>query len=268
MNYCGYKLDGKQRFFFIAGPCVIESRDMIFKSAEYLKSITDKLGLFFIFKASYDKANRSSLSSYRGPGIEEGLKILFDVKKEFDLKILTDVHSSEETTAASEVADVLQIPAFLCRQTDLLVSTAQTGKAVNVKKGQFLAPRDTGNIVEKLVSSGCSSYSVTERGYSFGYNNLIVDMRSFEMIKSQNIPVIFDATHSTQLPGGGVVTGGDRNFIPVLSRSAVAAGIDGLFMEVHHSPEKALCDASNQYYLDRIEEFLKILIDIDSIVKS
>ena len=268
MNYCGYNLNGKQRFFLIAGPCVIESHDMIFRSAEYLKEVTDRLGLFFIFKSSYDKANRSSISSYRGPGIDEGLKILSDVKHEFDLKILTDVHSPEETSAVSEVADVLQIPAFLCRQTDILVSAARTGKTVNVKKGQFIAPGDAGNIVEKLISSGCKSYSMTERGFSFGYNNLIVDMRSFDIIKSRNIPVIFDATHSTQLPGGGAVTGGERHFIPLLSRSAVAAGIDGLFMEVHQSPELALCDASNQFYMDRIEELLKTLIDIDNIVKA
>jgi 2-dehydro-3-deoxyphosphooctonate aldolase (KDO 8-P synthase) len=241
---------------------------MVFKSAEFLKKLTEKLGLYFIFKASYDKANRSSMSSFRGPGIDKGLKILSEIKKDFDLNILTDVHSPEEASIAAEVVDVLQIPAFLCRQTDLLVSAAHTGKAVNVKKGQFIAPGDTGNIIEKLVSSGCGSYSITERGYSFGYNNLIVDMRSFDIIKKQGIPVIFDATHSTQLPGGGITSGGERDFIPVLSRSAVAAGIDGLFMEVHHSPEQALCDASNQYYLDRIEEFLKILIDLDNIVKS
>ena len=247
---------------------MIESRDMILKSADLLKRITEKLGLFFIFKSSYDKANRSSLSSYRGPGIDEGLKILSEVKKEFGIKILTDVHSPSEVSAAAEVADVLQIPAFLCRQTDLLVSSARAGRTVNVKKGQFIAPGDTGNIVEKLVSSGCESYSVTERGYSFGYNNLIVDMRSFEIIRSRGIPVIFDATHSAQLPGGGQESGGERNFIPVLARSAVAAGIDGLFMEVHHSPDQALCDAANQYYLDKVEEFLKILIDIDNIVKT
>lgn len=247
---------------------MIESRNMILKSADLLKRITEKLGLFFIFKSSYDKANRSSLSSYRGPGIDEGLKILSEVKKEFGIKILTDVHSPSEVSAAAEVADVLQIPAFLCRQTDLLVSSARAGRTVNVKKGQFIAPGDTGNIVEKLVSSGCESYSVTERGYSFGYNNLIVDMRSFEIIRSRGIPVIFDATHSAQLPGGGQESGGERNFIPVLARSAVAAGIDGLFMEVHHSPDQALCDAANQYYLDKVEEFLKILIDIDNIVKT
>ncbi len=267
MDFCGYKLDGKQRFFLIAGPCVIESRDMIFSTAEQLKTITDSLDIFFIFKSSYDKANRSSLSSYRGPGIDKGLEILSEVKSQFNLPIATDVHSVEEILPVAEVADLLQIPAFLCRQTSLLTAAAKSMKPVNVKKGQFIAPGDTTNIIEKLTTSGCKSYAVTERGYSFGYNNLIVDMRSFEIIRSLNIPVIFDATHSTQLPGGGLTTGGERKYTPLLARSAVAAGIDGLFMEVHESPENALCDASNQYYLDKTKELLKILIEIDNIIK-
>jgi 2-dehydro-3-deoxyphosphooctonate aldolase (KDO 8-P synthase) len=267
MNYCEYKTAGKQRFFLTAGPCVIESRDMILKTAESLKKIAEKLGLFLIFKSSYDKANRSSMSSYRGPGIDKGLKILSEVKKTFKIPVTTDVHSIEEIVSASEVIDVLQIPAFLCRQTDLLVSAAKTGKTINVKKGQFVAPADTANIIEKLKTNGCKSYAITERGYSFGYNNLVVDMRSFGIIRSMNIPVVFDATHSTQLPGGGIASGGEREHIPLLARAAVAAGIDGLFMEVHPDPAQALCDATNQYYLDKLEELLKVLIDIDEVIK-
>ncbi|MBN2402086.1 MAG: 3-deoxy-8-phosphooctulonate synthase [Spirochaetes bacterium] len=268
MNYCGYKINSKQRFFLIAGPCVIESRDMIIKTAEILKKICEKLDLFLIFKSSYDKANRSSISSYRGPGLVKGLKILSEVRETFNIPVLTDVHSIEEIADVSQVADVLQIPAFLCRQTDLLISAAKSGKPVNVKKGQFVAPRDTANIVEKLKANGCKSYAITERGYSFGYNNLVVDMRSFAIIRSLGIPVIFDATHSTQLPGGGLASGGEREFAPLLARSAVAAGIDGLFMEVHESPDKALCDATNQYYLHKFEELLKMLIVIDEAVKE
>lgn len=267
MDICGYEINGRQRFFLMAGPCVIESRDLAMKTAESLKKISEKLGLFLIFKSSYDKANRSSISSYRGPGIDAGLKILAEIKKEFQIPVVTDVHSIQEISQAGVVADVLQIPAFLCRQTDLLTSAAKTGKAVNVKKGQFVAPADITNIVEKLKASGCKSYTITERGYSFGYNNLVVDMRSFEIMRAI-AAVVFDATHSVQLPGGGIVTGGDRKHIPVLARSAVAAGIDGLFMEVHPDPEKALCDSTNQYFLDKIEELLKVLIDIDDIVKA
>jgi 2-dehydro-3-deoxyphosphooctonate aldolase (KDO 8-P synthase) len=268
MNYCGCEITGKQRFFLTAGPCVIESRDMILKTAETLKEISEKLGLFLIFKSSYDKANRSSISSYRGPGIDKGLKILSEVKETFKIPVTTDVHSIEDIKSASAVVDVLQIPAFLCRQTDLLESAAKTGKTVNVKKGQFVAPGDTANIVEKLKSNGCNSYAVTERGYTFGYNNLVVDMRSFGIIRSLNIPAVFDATHSAQLPGGGIASGGEREHIPLLARAAVASGIDGLFMEVHPDPARALCDSTNQYYLDKVEKLLKTLIDIDAIVKN
>ncbi len=268
MDFCGYKVGGKQRFFFIAGPCVIESRDMILNTAERLKEISERLGLFFIFKSSYDKANRSSLSSFRGPGLDKGLKILSEVKAKLDIPVITDVHSVEEISIACKTSDVLQIPAFLCRQTDLLIASAKTGKAVNVKKGQFIAPADTPNIIQKLTANGCTSYTITERGYSFGYNNLVADMRSLGIIRSLNIPVVFDATHSVQLPGGGNVTGGEREFIPLLARSAVAAGIDGLFMEVHPEPSQALCDAANQYHLDKIEELLKVLIGIDDVVKK
>ena len=268
MNICGYEITQRQRFFLIAGPCVIETRDIALKTAEKLKDVADKLDLFFIFKSSYDKANRSSISSFRGPGLDEGLRILADVKKQFQVPITTDVHSPDEVTSVTDLVDLLQIPAFLCRQSDLVINAGKSGKSVNVKKGQFIAPKDVRNIIEKLTHSGCGSYSITERGYTFGYNNLVVDMRSFQIIKSLNIPVIFDATHSTQLPGGGAVSGGEREFIPLLARSAVAAGIDGLSMEVHPCPEKALCDSSNQYYLNNMEELLKPLIDIDNIVKE
>jgi 2-dehydro-3-deoxyphosphooctonate aldolase (KDO 8-P synthase) len=268
MDFCGYKIDGKQRFFFIAGPCVIESRDMIMDTAGRLKKISEKLGLFYIFKSSYDKANRSSLSSFRGPGIEKGLGILSEVKEKLNIPVLTDVHSVDEIEIAGKVADVLQIPAFLCRQTDLLIAAAKTGRPVNVKKGQFLAPADAANIIQKLTENGCASYSVTERGFSFGYNNLVADMRSIGIMRSLKIPVVFDATHSVQLPGSGSASGGEREFIPLLARSAVAAGIDGLFMEAHPDPERALCDATNQYRLDKIEELLKVLIEIDDVVKK
>jgi 2-dehydro-3-deoxyphosphooctonate aldolase (KDO 8-P synthase) len=268
MNFCGYDLSDKRRFFLIAGPCVIESREMTLSVAEKLQSISERLGVYFIFKSSYDKANRSSIASCRGPGIGEGLEILNEVKERFKIPITTDVHSVDEISEVKEVVDLIQIPAFLCRQTDLLVNAAKTGRSVNVKKGQFIAPVDVINIIEKLRSSGCQSYAVTERGYIFGYHNLVVDMRSFEIIRSMGAPVIFDVTHSTQLPGGGEITGGERKFIPILARSAVAAGIDGLFMEVHPRPEEAFCDPTTQYYLDKVESLLSVLLEIDDVVKT
>ncbi len=263
-----YNVAKNQRFFLIAGPCVIESRDMILETAEELKRIAEKLELSLIFKSSFDKANRSSVSSYRGPGIDEGLKILAEVKEKYDIPVTTDIHSIEDINLAKDIVDVLQIPAFLGRQTDIILEAGKTGKPVNVKKGQFIAPRDVAGIIDKLKEVECSEYMITERGYSFGYNNLIVDMRSFEIIKSLGAPVVFDATHSAQLPGGGNVSGGERHFIPILARSAAAAGIDGLFMEVHPSPEKALCDSANQYYLYKTEGLLKTLIKIDAITKG
>ncbi|MDY6935958.1 MAG: 3-deoxy-8-phosphooctulonate synthase [Spirochaetota bacterium] len=268
MDICGYDITGKQRFFFIAGPCVIETMDRTLRLAEELKGIAERLGLFFIFKSSFDKANRSSIDSYRGPGLEEGLRVLEEVKERLGIQITADVHTVEEISSVSGVIDLLQIPAFLCRQTDLILKAGKSGRPVNVKKGQFIAPGDVSNIIDKLRHSGCNSYAVTERGYTFGYNNLVVDMRSFEIVRSLGSPVIFDATHSTQLPGGGRVSGGEREYVPILARSAVAAGIDGLFMEVHTSPDDALCDASNQYYLDKLENLLRVLIDIDDIVKG
>jgi 2-dehydro-3-deoxyphosphooctonate aldolase (KDO 8-P synthase) len=267
MNFCGYDINGKNRFFLIAGPCVIESRELTLSVAEKLRLISEKLGIFLIFKSSYDKANRSS-TTYRGPGLVEGLRILNEVKERFEIPVTTDAHSVEEISEVKDVVDLIQIPAFLCRQTDLLVNAAKTGRSVNVKKGQFIAPADVINIIEKLRNSACESYAITERGYTFGYNNLVVDMRSFEIIRSMGTPVIFDATHSTQLPGGGQISGGERQFIPILARSAVAAGIDGLFMEVHPLPEEALCDRNTQYFLDKIESLLEVLIEIDDVVKT
>lgn len=268
MNFCGYELNGKNRFFLIAGPCVIESRDMTLSVAEELRLISERLGIFLIFKSSYDKANRSSIASYRGPGLVEGLRILNEVREKCAIPVCTDVHSVEEISEVKDTVDLIQIPAFLCRQTDLLVHAGKTGRSVNVKKGQFMAPSDVINIIEKLRNSACESYAITERGYAFGYHNLVVDMRSFEIIRSMGAPVIFDATHSTQLPGGGKTSGGERQFIPTLARSAVAAGIDGLFMEVHPLPEEALCDSSTQYFLDRIESLLAVLVEIDNTVKT
>ena len=268
MDICGYKITGRQRFFLMAGPCVIESEELTFAVAEELKKIAQRLDLFLIFKSSYDKANRSSIKSYRGPGIAEGLKILAGIKKTFGIPVITDIHSIEEVDKVKDTVDMLQIPAFLCRQTDLIMKAGETGKPINVKKGQFMAPGDVINIIEKLRESGCGNFAVTERGFSFGYNNLIVDMRSFEIIRAMGAPVIFDATHSTQLPGGGISSGGEREFVPVLARSAAAAGIDGLFMEVHPSPENALCDSTNQYPLSGTENLLKTLIEIDNIVKG
>ena len=268
MDICGYEIADKQRFFLISGPCVIESRDLTLRIAEELVGITRRLDIFFIFKSSYDKANRSYISSFRGPGLDEGLKILAEVKEQFEIPITTDAHSPEEISLIKDIVDLIQIPAFLCRQTDLIIDAGNSGRSVNIKKGQFVAPQDVLGIIDKLKYSGCTNYAVTERGYIFGYNNLVVDMCSLGIIRAFGIPVIFDATHSTQQPGGGLVSGGNREFAPLLARSAVAAGVDGLFMEVHPEPDEALCDATNQYYLHRVEELLKTLIDIDEIVKK
>ncbi len=253
----------KGELFIIAGPCVIESEEIVFKTAEKLNEITQNLKIPFIFKSSYDKANRSSINSYRGPGIKKGLEILNKVKEEFNLPILSDVHSVEEIEIARDVLDVIQIPAFLCRQTDMIVEAGKTGKPVNVKKGQFLAPWDVKNIIEKIKSTGNEKIIITERGTSFGYNNLVVDFRSFPIIRSMGVPVVFDATHSVQLPGGaGTCSSGQREFIPHLSRAAVACGVDGLFFEVHPEPDKALCDGPNMLPLKDFKSLLKILIEI------
>ncbi len=252
----------------IAGPCVIENEDITYHSAEKLKEICNRVGFSFIFKSSYDKANRTSYSSYRGPGIDKGLRILSDVKRRFDIPVLSDVHSIEEIKAASTVLDVLQIPAFLCRQTDLIIEASKTGKPVNIKKGQFLAPWDVKNIIEKFTSTGNRNLFITERGTSFGYNNLVVDFRAFPIMRSLGYPVIFDVTHSLQLPGGhGTSSGGQREFAEPLARAAVACGVDGLFMEVHPDPDKALCDGPNMIKLDDVERLLRVVKKIGEVLK-
>lgn len=261
-------IGGQNPFFVIAGPCVIESRDLLLQVAEVLAKSKQQHNIEVIFKASYDKANRSSHSSFRGPGIDEGLTWLQEIREQFSLPILTDVHDVEQAKRSGQVVDMLQIPAFLCRQTDLLVAAAQTQKWVNVKKGQFLSPADAPAIVEKIQEAGSHKVFITERGYTFGYNNLVVDMRSFAMMREQNIHVIFDATHSTQLPGGGKQSGGQREMTFPLARAAVAAGIDGLFTEVHPSPPDALSDASNQMYLKHFDTVIEELLEIDAVVKK
>lgn len=243
--------------FLIAGPCVIESMEMLRQIAERTLEITTKLRIPYIFKSSFDKANRSSIKGFRGPGPSEGLSMLAELKKEFGIPLLTDIHSPGQTEYAANVVDVLQIPAFLCRQTDLLVAAAKSGKTVNVKKGQFLSPWDVGNIVEKLRESGGNKIMLTERGASFGYRNLVVDMKSIPVMRETGVPVIFDATHSVQQPGGlGDASGGQREFIPTLALAAVAAGADGLFMEVHPDPDSAKSDGPNMWPLDELKPLL------------
>lgn len=243
---------------FIAGPCVIENRDLVFKVCEKLKTVCEKLKIPFIFKSSYDKANRTSVESFRGFGIDEGLKILSEIKKEFDVYVLSDVHEINEVKKAAEVLDVIQIPAFLCRQTNLILEAANTGKVINIKKGQFLSPYEVKNIVDKAYSTGNKNILITERGTSFGYNNLVVDMRSFDIIHGFNVPVVFDSTHSVQLPGGGGnKSSGQRQFVPSLLKAAVAAGCDGIFMETHPDPDNALSDGPNMVPLDKVENLLQ-----------
>ena len=252
----------------IAGPCVIESRESALRHASLLKDAADRVGVPYIFKSSYDKANRSSIDSYRGPGLDEGLEILAEVKREMRVPVLTDVHEREQVAPVSEVADVLQIPAFLCRQTDFVVAVARSGKVVNVKKGQFLAPWDMGNIVDKILSANNDQILLTERGASFGYNNLISDMRSLLVMRELGYPVVFDATHSLQLPGGlGKASGGERKYIGPLARAGVAAGVDALFMEVHENPDQALSDGPNSLPLREFEGLLRIVKEIDGILK-
>lgn len=247
----------------IAGPCVVESENLVMETAHALKEITESLRIPLIFKSSYDKANRSSIQSFRGLGIDKGLAILEKVKKSFDIPLLSDVHSIEEVAPAAEILDVLQIPAFLCRQTDLLIAAAQTGKVVNVKKGQFLAPWDMKNIVDKIEASGNSKILLTERGTSFGYNNLVTDMRSLPILHRLGYPVIFDATHSVQLPGGaGTTSSGQREFVPHLARAAVAVGCDGLFIEVHPDPDNAPSDGPNMLHLKDLSKLLEQVLRI------
>jgi 2-dehydro-3-deoxyphosphooctonate aldolase (KDO 8-P synthase) len=252
-----------------AGPCVIESEGSTLEAAARLQTITRGLGIGLIFKSSYDKANRSSARSYRGPGLVQGLRILKRVREELGLPIVSDVHRFEEIGPAAEVLDVIQIPAFLCRQTDFIIEAAKTGKVINIKKGQFLAPWDIKNAADKAASTGNDNIVITERGVCFGYNNLVADMRSLPIIRDLGYPVIFDATHSVQLPGaGGTASSGDRKFVPHLTRAAVAAGVDGLFMEVHACPDKALCDGPNMLSLDELPALLKQVKEIDRIVKA
>lgn len=253
----------------IAGPCVIENKDIVFKTAEKLKIICEKLKLPFIFKSSYDKANRTSVNSFRGHGIEEGLEILSEVKKEFGVFVISDVHEISEIDLAKDVLDIIQIPAFLCRQTNLIVEAAKTGKVVNIKKGQFLAPDDVLNIVKKAYSVGNENILITERGTTFGYHNLVVDMRAFDIIHNFGIPVVFDSTHSVQLPGGsGDRSSGQREFVPTLLRAAVAAGCDGIFMETHPDPDSALSDGPNMVPLDQVEDLLRDAIRIKEVLKK
>jgi 2-dehydro-3-deoxyphosphooctonate aldolase (KDO 8-P synthase) len=262
-------LGGKRPFVLIAGPCVIESEAVCLETAGFLADLTRSLGIPFIFKSSYDKANRSSLRSYRGPGLMKGLEILGRVKHELNVPVLSDVHRFEEVGAAAQVLDVLQIPAFLCRQTDFVLAVAEAGKPVNVKKGQFLAPWDVRNIIEKIQSTGNADILLTERGTSFGYNNLIADMRALVIMRETGYPVVFDVTHSLQLPGAqGSSSGGQREFIGALARAAVAVGIDGLFMEVHPDPQAALCDGPNSQPLDELKPLLEQLMAIDRLVKE
>ncbi len=270
MKLCGFPVGDQAPLFLIAGPCVIESAELALEVAAEMKGITAELGIPYIFKASYDKANRSSQNSFRGLGLEEGLKILSEIREKLHIPVLTDVHSIDEIEPVSEVVDVLQTPAFLCRQTDFIKAVARSGRPVNIKKGQFLAPLDMKNVVEKArQASGEENILVCERGASFGYNNLVSDMRSLVTLRLTGCPVVFDATHSVQLPGGqGDKSGGQREFVPALARAAVATGIDGLFMETHPRPDQALSDGPNAWPLKRMKDLLKMVIGIDKIVKA
>jgi 2-dehydro-3-deoxyphosphooctonate aldolase (KDO 8-P synthase) len=270
MKLCGFEVGLEQPFFLIAGPCVVESEQLQMDVAGQLKEMTGELGIPFIFKSSYDKANRSSGKSFRGPGMEKGLEILAKVKKTLGVPVLTDVHTEEEVPEVAKHVDVLQTPAFLCRQTDFIHAVARAGKPVNIKKGQFLAPSDMKNVVDKArEASGTDNIMVCERGASFGYNNLVSDMRSLAIMRDTGCPVVFDATHSVQLPGGqGTSSGGQREFVPVLARAAVATGVAGVFMETHPDPAKALSDGPNAWPLPKMRELLATLREIDALVKQ
>ena len=260
---------GNGKLVLMAGPCVLEGYERSLKIGRRTKKIAENLGIPYIFKASFDKANRSSIKSFRGPGLDEGVKILAAIKSELNVPIVTDIHETFQAEVAAQVADILQIPAFLCRQTDLLVAAAETGKVVNVKKGQFLSPDEMKNVVTKLEESGTKKILLTERGTSFGYNNLVVDMRSLPIMRSFGYPVIFDGTHSVQLPGGaGTSSSGQREFVPYLTRAAAAVGIDGLFMEVHDNPDEALSDGANMIRLDNLENLLKNVLAIHEVTKN
>jgi 2-dehydro-3-deoxyphosphooctonate aldolase (KDO 8-P synthase) len=275
MKLCGFDIGLNRPFFLIAGPCVIESHQLAIDTAGALAELTRRLGIPFIYKSSYDKANRSSAASFRGPGIEKGLEILADVKKHFMVPVLTDVHTEQEIAIAAEVVDVIQTPAFLSRQTDFIQACARSGKPVNIKKGQFLSPDDMLNVVDKAREAAREAglpednFLVCERGASFGYNNLVSDMRSLAMMRKTGCPVVFDATHSVQLPGGlGTSSGGQREFVPVLARAAISVGISGLFIETHPNPAQAKSDGPNSVPLDRMEELLVTLLELDRIIKK
>lgn len=260
---------GGDKLTILAGPCAIESYDCMAQVAEKLKKVTSDLGINYVFKSSYDKANRSTIDGYRGLGIDKGLEYLARIKKEFDLPIVTDVHLPQDAQKVAEVADIIQIPAFLCRQTDLIVAAAKTGKIVNIKKGQFLAPQQMQALAKKASDSGNDNILFTERGVSFGYNNLVTDMRAIPMMQMLGYPVVFDATHSVQMPGtNGCATGGDRRWVPVLAKASVAAGVNALFFEVHPEPQNALCDGDNMLPLDEAEKLFKKCRDIFNLVRS
>ena len=267
MRLCGFEVGHDRPFFLIAGPCVVESEGLVLDIAGRMQEITGELGIPYIFKASYDKANRSSKSSFRGPGIEAGLRILSEVKRQLGLPVLTDVHEDTPMAEVASVVDVLQTPAFLCRQTNFILSVSSQGKPVNVKKGQFLSPWEMKNVIDKARSTGNEQVMACERGFSFGYNNLVSDMRSLAVMR-EYAPVVFDATHSVQLPGGqGSASGGQREFVPVLARAAVAAGVSGVFMETHPDPARALSDGPNAWPLDRMRALLEVMQQIDAAVK-
>jgi 2-dehydro-3-deoxyphosphooctonate aldolase (KDO 8-P synthase) len=268
MKLCGFEVGHDRPFFLIAGPCVVESEGLVLEIAGRMQEMTAALGIPYIFKASYDKANRSSRSSFRGPGIEEGLRILAEVKRQLHLSVLTDVHEDTPMAEVASVVDVLQTPAFLCRQTNFILSASSQGKPVNIKKGQFLSPWEMKNVIDKARSTGNGQVMACERGFSFGYNNLVSDMRSLAVMR-QYAPVVFDATHSVQLPGGqGSASGGQREFVPVLARAAVAAGVAGVFMETHPDPAQALSDGPNAWPLDRMRSLLEVMQQIDAAVKQ
>lgn len=260
---------GGDNLTILAGPCALESKEIARQVAANLKEVCKKLNINYVFKSSFDKANRSSITSYRGPGLEEGLKILAEIKEEFDLPIVTDIHSPEQAAVVAKVADIIQIPAFLCRQTDLLVAAAKTGKIVNIKKGQFLAPEQMESLVKKVEDAGNHNILLTDRGTSFGYNNLVVDFRGIQIMQNFGYPVVFDATHSVQLPGAnGTCSGGDRRFVPTLAKAAMAVGANSLFFEVHPDPDKALCDGPNMIKLTDAEAVFSICNDIFKLVRK
>ncbi|MBT3206337.1 MAG: 3-deoxy-8-phosphooctulonate synthase [Gammaproteobacteria bacterium] len=269
MNLCGFDVGLDKPLFLIAGPCVIESEQLAIDTAGSLKEICQRLEIPFIYKSSFDKANRSSSQSFRGPGIEQGLKILQKVKDQIEVPVLTDVHEDTPLQEVASIVDVLQTPAFLCRQTNFIQNVAKQGVPVNIKKGQFLSPWDMKNVVDKAKQVGNEQIMVCERGASFGYNNLVSDMRSLAVMRESEVPVVFDATHSVQLPGGqGATSGGQREFVPVLARAAIAAGVSGLFMETHPNPEQALSDGPNAWPLGQLESLLNVLRSIDQTIKS